>query len=44
MSKRHLHRFNDIDGTCDFCNILGCKYGLYPHKFNDIDGTCDFVI
>ena len=32
--NNHRHRFNDIDGKCDFCNILGCKYGLIDHRFN----------
>ena len=40
--NNHRHRFNDIDGKCDFCNILGCKYGLIDHRFNDIDGKCDY--
>ena len=26
--SNHRHRFSDIDGKCDFCNILGCKYRL----------------
>ena len=41
MSNHH-HRFNDIDGKCDFCNILGCQKGFIKHRFNDIDGKCDF--
>lgn len=41
-NEGHRHKFSDIDGKCDFCNILGCKNGLINHRFNHIDGKCDF--
>ena len=42
LNTGHLHKFNDIDGKCEDCNILGCKNGLINHRFSDIDGKCDF--
>ena len=38
----HTHRFNNINGKCDYCRILGCENGFIAHRFNSINGKCDY--
>ena len=34
--------FNKHSGKCEYCQILGCKKGLYEHNFNKYSGKCNY--